>query len=133
VFLYLQKADSERVADVISRRSETITGRVDQRHNRYWGLAFGSLMAAGASIKACFHAKEVSNFGVFSITGSRLHLRHHELVLRSNSSHFSFLFLFRDNIILNFRQVDSKIVFKVFNTRSRSCACRFSVSVSLSE
>jgi hypothetical protein len=92
-------------------------------------------MAASTSVVFGFHAEEVSDLCVSGVSGSRLHLTHHELVLSGNVFHgdniAGFLLLFLDNVVLDMCQVNLKFVFPVLLTSGRTNTLTFTVSISV--
>jgi hypothetical protein len=92
-------------------------------------------MAASTSVVFGFHAEEVSDLCVSGVSGSRLHLTHHELVLSRNVFHgdniAGLLLLFLDNVVLDMCQVNLKFVFPVLLSSGRTNTLTFTVSVSV--
>lgn len=132
LLLHGQPAEAQVSADEVYGRGESIAVGVDQRHDGHGGLAFRSLVAASHAVEVSLHAQEVSDLGVLGVARGRLHLSHHKLVLGTHSPDLSFAFfglLFLDDIVLNLGQVNSKVSFEVFFTRTRTDSAAFGVGI----
>lgn len=129
MLLDLEVSHTEGHSDVVGGRSEPVAGRVDERLDGYWDLAFGSLVTASASIVRSLHAGKVSNLCVLGVFSRRLQLTHHELILGRDGDNSIALSLLCDLVVLDIKEVEHELMLPLCLPSSRAHNTTLSVGV----